>query len=219
MIDEVIKLVDLGDYEYKCKNYSNAYDYYKKGIELNSDHAYLWFRRSLAALRLNNVQEFVTGFEKAKSLADGDLYSEIESTFILEKILIHKDAIESRYRGASESAYDHMAEVRKFSAGEEVVKDLHKILDLRNDLRKGNKYSLINDMHGIKVMKEIYQILLDIEKYRNAFGKYESLWRRTVGMFVVPSIDNTAAWLNFKLSNNDHEGLSSLIIMTQRRLG
>ena len=60
---------------------------------------------------------------------------------------------------------------------------------------------------------------MDIEKYRNAFGKYESLWRRTVGMFVVPSIDNTAAWLNFKLSNNDYEGLSSLIIMTQRRLG
>ena len=68
MTNEHSKVESLGDYEYDCKNYQAAYDYYKQAVELNPESAYAWFRRSMCANKLNNAQEFIKGIAKAKDL-------------------------------------------------------------------------------------------------------------------------------------------------------
>lgn len=206
------KLASLGDYEFECKNYASAYDYYKKGVEEDPENPYLWYRRSWAAAKLDNVNEFLAGFNKAINLAEGDLLSEIKAQFIMEKILIYRDTIELNYKSACDSSYDHLREVRKINACQQIEKNIQNILSLRDELVIDNKYRMIDDSHASFVMKMLYETLITIEKYKGKFGELEWTWRRLVGKIVVPAIDNTAAWLNFKLQKNEFQSLASVMV-------
>jgi len=220
MSDDVKKYIELGNYEFICENFTGAYDYYKRGIEIDPDNAYLWYKRSLSALRLNNLSEFSIGFEKARSLADADFYSEIESTFILEMILLNWEMLETKYQDACRgSGLGSIASrsKKRLDIFEEIDKILDRIFFMRNKLRIDNKNLLISDSHAIDVMKKIYKVLMDIEQLRGAL-EYEIFWRKKVGTNVVSCIDNTALWLNAKIGKNEFDGLASLIIMAQRRL-
>ena len=94
MTNEHSKVESLGDYEYDCKNYQAAYDYYKQAVELNPESAYAWFRRSMCANKLNNAQEFIKGIAKAKDLADSELKNRIEFEFYTEMIHIFNMSVE-----------------------------------------------------------------------------------------------------------------------------
>lgn len=209
MTPQAKKFCDLGDYEFDCKNFKDAYNYYKQAFEIDTEDPYVWYKRSLAAKRINRDDEFFSGIEKSISLSEGKLRSEIKACFHSEKAGDHMGYIYTYYNGAKNFTGNY-EEGFKLKFCELCISEIKSLIAIRNQLRLENSSGSIDDEHAINTMNEIYQWLVKIKNFESVFGLAENIWQPTIARTVVPCIDNTAAWLNFKLKEKKYKTIASV---------
>ena len=201
MTDDNKKIESLGDYEYDCKNYQTAYDYYKQAVELNPDSAYAWFRRSMCANKLNNTQEFIKGIAKAKDLADDELKNRIEFDYNTELIHIFHMSAELSLENIS-PGYGPQRDVQVFNEAEEAAKAAIDFANLAPEIiAKFNNKEL--DLHStVNLVSSIYtklKVIYGFDAYK--FKPAELTWRNNLGNLVL-KMNNIAAWINYQVETN-----------------
>lgn len=209
---EVKRLSDLGDYELSCSNFENAYAYFKSAIEIDPRSAYAFYKRSFAAGKLKRMDEFATGFNKAIELCDNDpdLLSEIKCTYYMELA-----------NGCYEGAHNSYVIAHKLSGrlDREVLENEYcksceeftrTIINIRNRIKLDNLLSDINDKDAISAMVKLHDALVKIAAFKGSFGSFDKFWRAKVGREVIPTIDNSAAWLNYKLGEKKYPSVASV---------
>jgi tetratricopeptide (TPR) repeat protein len=201
MTNEHSKVESLGDYEYDCKNYQAAYDYYKQAVELNPESAYAWFRRSMCANKLNNAQEFINGIAKAKDLADSELKNRIEFEFYTEMIHIFNMSVELALENIS-PGYGPQRDVLLFKEAEDAGSSAVELAKLAPEIIAKFKNKEIDFNSTFRLTKSIYSKLKIIYGFdANEFKPAELTWKNKMGT-LVQKMNNLAAWINYQVEIN-----------------
>lgn len=201
MTNEHSKVESLGDYEYDCKNYQAAYDYYKQAVELNPESAYAWFRRSMCANKLNNAQEFIKGIAKAKDLADSELKNRIEFEFYTEMIHIFNMSVELALENIS-PGYGPQRDVLLFKEAEDAGSSAIELAKLAPEIIAKFKNKEIDFNSTFSLTKSIYSKLKIIYGFdANEFKPAELTWKNQMGT-LVQKMNNLAAWINYQVEVN-----------------
>lgn len=201
------KLEKLGDYEFDCGNWQQAYDYYRQVVELDVDRAYSWFRRSICAMKLDKTTEFINGIERARSLATPELLNVIEEQYYSEMVDLYFNAIDSNYE--SSRGYGPQHDVEMFTNSKDAIKHLKSLINLSNEVKVKLSIGDISAETAMKIGHHIYNttykvIEFDPDRYKPA----QAVWIGGVALDVIPEFNNLAAWINYHIQQHNITGVS-----------